>query len=145
MITCVNHGLMNLAKDLKKSVPLLDDGCRLMIRVRSFFAVSAKRVTLYKRWCVSHKQEFKMIPAKFETRFYKHFGKAVEIFNNAMASFITFFKWYWETYGEKDGCKVDVDEEEDKSPKVLEILNIIKLDTQTDHHIGKPYPSVHDL
>ena len=41
-----------------------------------------------------------------------------------MASFITFFKWYWETYGEKDDCKVDVDEEGDNSPKVLEILNI---------------------
>ena len=44
-LTCLNHGLMNLGKDLRKEIDLLESACKLMIKIRSFFALSGKRVS----------------------------------------------------------------------------------------------------
>ena len=46
-VTCLNHGLMNLAKDLKSEVALFEESALFMIQIRSFFALSGKRASLY--------------------------------------------------------------------------------------------------
>ena len=39
--------MMNLAKDLKKGIPILEKGSKLVIQIRSFFSLCGKRVAYF--------------------------------------------------------------------------------------------------
>ena len=118
-ITCLNHGLMNLAKDLKKNVPLFNESAAFIIKIRSFFSLSAKRVSLYEHWCAEVEQPFLLIPQEFEIRFYKHYGGAVKKFTESLSALVTFFSEYLKNHEEDESS-------EEKETRASDIVEIFK-------------------